>query len=52
MTVHRVEALDELAADHVLLADGKAALLGVRARPALTNDLGIKAHFSGARAVV
>jgi flavin-dependent dehydrogenase len=42
-------SLETIDADHVLLADGKAALLGSRARPAMTNDLGIKAHFSNIR---
>jgi flavin-dependent dehydrogenase len=37
-------AIETLRPDHVLLADGKAALLP--ARPAPTRDFGIKAHFT------
>jgi flavin-dependent dehydrogenase len=36
--------IDTLRPDHVILADGKGALLA--ARPAPTRDLGIKAHFA------
>jgi 2-polyprenyl-6-methoxyphenol hydroxylase-like FAD-dependent oxidoreductase len=39
-------AVTTLAADHVLVADGKAALPG-DAPPPPTQDLGLKAHFTG-----
>ena len=41
----RTNALKPLCAHHVLLADGKGALLP--RRPAMTSDFGIKAHFTG-----
>jgi 2-polyprenyl-6-methoxyphenol hydroxylase-like FAD-dependent oxidoreductase len=41
-------AVEELAADHVIVADGKATFLGREGRPLpATYNLGIKAHFMG-----
>ena len=44
----KTNAVDTTVADYVLLADGRAAF--VRPRPALTGDLGVKAHFANVSA--
>lgn len=50
VTVRDLESneLRELRAFHVLLADGKGALLS--RKPTATKDLGLKTHFTGAQA--
>lgn len=47
LTTNRTETVES---EHILLADGKAALLPQR--PRATTDFGIKAHFTGVRAPI